>query len=238
MPSRPTPPALATAILLASALAGCAAPPSWLTGGRDAPPRDGATALACPGFEGWPQVAARTDQGWRERERFEAGPFRVVAAENGTPGGPWSRRYSFRAEPTSPPAGGQAAATAPAPATERVVLSLGSYEATTTTLRRLGGLGPRARLWHLDGYLGPRHVTYAFFEAEPRYPEVRARVVAILRSGDPAEGALSSTDGCTGRIALTPDPDVPAREVDRSTVHEVASAGGRRGPETAPPPPP
>lgn len=233
MPPRPLP--LATATLLASALAGCASTPSWLTDLVGAP-RDGAAALSCPAFKGWPQVSARTDQGWRERERFTAGAYRVVAAENGTPAGPWASRYLFRAEPSPPTAGPSAGAATDAGATgsRPVVLSLGSYEATTATLRRLGGLGPNARLWHLDGYLGPRHVTYGFFEAEPRYPEIRARVLAILGSGDPAEGALSSTDACTGRISLTPDPAVPAREVDRSTVHEVAAAGGRREAEAGP----
>ena len=69
MPPRPLP--LATATLLASALAGCASTPSWLTDLVGAP-RDGAAAPSCPAFKGWPQVSARTDQGWRERERFTA----------------------------------------------------------------------------------------------------------------------------------------------------------------------
>ena len=107
-----------------------------------------------------------------------------------------------------------------------MLFSLGSYEPTDTTLRRLGRLRPGApRVWHLDGYLGARHFTYGIYQAEPAYRDVRARVAEVLAAGDPGRGAISATDGCTGELTLSVDPAVPEFQLDAATTHEVVAAG-------------
>lgn len=61
------------------------------------------------------------------------------------------------------------------------VISLGSYEFTTSAMRSSGELKPDARAWHLDGYLPDgAHETFGIFKAEPSYDETRAMVVDVL----------------------------------------------------------
>jgi tetratricopeptide (TPR) repeat protein len=70
-------------------------------------------------------------------------------------------------------------------------LSLGSYESTTTIAIETRAIKKGERLYHLDGYYpGGEHRTFAFFNSEPSYDEIRKAVVEVLEG---RTRALSST---------------------------------------------
>lgn len=80
------------------------------------------------------------------------------------------------------------------PVTRNVVftVSLGSYNWTTQVSRESGNIGPKDRVYHLDGYAPDgTHITYAFFDSEPEYDTVRSLVFKVF-SG--THRPLSSTE--------------------------------------------
>jgi len=60
-------------------------------------------------------------------------------------------------------------------------ITLGSYDATNAIAHATGEVPEGVRLFHLDGYYPGRHATYAFYQGEPSYDDVRTRVIEIVR---------------------------------------------------------
>jgi len=111
------------------------------------------------------------------REQFELGGQRVLVFESFELKGERAVRYSFRI--------------AEVPSQKFLwVISLGSYDFTTSYMRSAGELKPDERAWHLDGYTPDNsHKTYGIFTREPTYEETRAMVVDVL------EGRLKPVSG-------------------------------------------
>jgi len=59
-------------------------------------------------------------------------------------------------------------------------ISLGSYDFTNRIAWETGDLPRDKRLYHLDWYQGTAHRTYAFYESQPTYDTVRAKVLDVL----------------------------------------------------------
>ncbi len=69
-------------------------------------------------------------------------------------------------------------------------LSVGSYPTTTEVARANGTIGPKDRIYHLDGYGDDgSHQTYGFYTNRPDYQKIREEVRRII-SGD--QKAISS----------------------------------------------
>lgn len=63
------------------------------------------------------------------------------------------------------------------------LISLGSYDSTSSISRELEGKPKDWRLYHLDGYCGNSHTTYGFFDSKPSYQSIREIVIDIYESG-------------------------------------------------------
>ena len=64
-------------------------------------------------------------------------------------------------------------------------ISLGSYEATDAVAHKLGEIGPKDRLFHLDGYYSDgSHETYGFYKNAPTYEVVKDKVIQILKGNN------------------------------------------------------
>lgn len=63
-----------------------------------------------------------------------------------------------------------------------LIVSLGSYEATTKIARELGEIKPNGRMYHLDGYEPDGgHKTFAMFKKLPDYEKVKELAVKALK---------------------------------------------------------
>jgi cytochrome c-type biogenesis protein CcmH/NrfG len=114
------------------------------------------------------------------REQFKAGGKSVLVYESFELTGERAVRYSFRVP-------------APTKGLERVI-SLGSYEFTTNSMREAGDLKADERAWHLDGYWPDNsHKTYGIFTKEPTYEATRAMVVDVL------DGKLKASSGTSAK---------------------------------------
>jgi tetratricopeptide (TPR) repeat protein len=106
-------------------------------------------------------------RGFFTRDQFDVGDQHVTVFQYFELQGEHPVRYSFRLRKKGEDQGR---------------ISLGSYPATTQFMHELGTLDRTERAWHLDGYpTGGGHVTWGFFEAEPAYVDVKARVIAVLK---------------------------------------------------------
>ena len=126
------------------------------------------------------------------REQFQEGRYSIMAFERFELAGEWSVRYRFvlADETSSRP--------------ERVV-ALGSYRVTTELARLDSVVGRGERILHLDGYgPGMEHQTFAFYQREPPYEEIRERVVEIARN---TRQPISATIVSPGGVALSYLPD-------------------------------
>jgi tetratricopeptide (TPR) repeat protein len=110
----------------------------------------------------------KVDQPQYCREQFDVSGMRVLAFERFKLEGERARRYVFhvfgkdrnRAE---------------------FQVSLGSYTSTNQIEREAGRMREDQRLFHLDGYYpGGEHRTFAFYEDEPTYDQVREKVIEIV----------------------------------------------------------
>ncbi|WP_041948364.1 tetratricopeptide repeat protein [Turneriella parva] len=112
------------------------------------------------------------------REQFVRKGFRVLALEFFELTGERAVRYAF--------------VVLTADGKEDYRISLGSYDATTKISRELGEIGPKERVFHLDGYYkgGREHRTFEMYLGEPKYEEIKRTVIEIL---DGKKKASSST---------------------------------------------
>ncbi len=78
-------------------------------------------------------------------------------------------------------------------------ISLGSYEKINQIEKEIGRLPDGVRLFHLDGYSPSEthqygsHYTYAFYEGEPSYWDIRDIVIEVVESGDWRTRAVSGS---------------------------------------------
>jgi hypothetical protein len=77
--------------------------------------------------------------------------------------------------------------------TQPYAITLGSYDSTTQIERELGNIKSHERVWHLDGYTGKQHFTYAFFNKELTYLEVKEMVIKIVEDDDIGKKSISSS---------------------------------------------
>jgi hypothetical protein len=102
------------------------------------------------------------------REQFQHGTQKVMVFESFELKGERPVRYAF--ELVAPEGKGS-----------QRTLSLGSYDFTNQVMKRPADRADPRRIFHLDGYTPDgSHQTFAFFEGEPSYEDVRKAVVAIL----------------------------------------------------------
>lgn len=102
------------------------------------------------------------------RDQFLAGGRRILVFEYFELSGQRPVRYSFIVLTSA--------------GKEDYHLSLGSYEETTKIARELGEIGPKDRIFHLDGYYegGRRHSTFGMYNVEPKYEDIKRSVIQIL----------------------------------------------------------
>lgn len=72
---------------------------------------------------------------------------------------------------------------------EHYRLSLGSYEATNQLAREGGELAGGERVYHLDGYFGEKHKSYAFYKGiqPPSYDQIRPSALKIIKEINKAQ---------------------------------------------------
>ena len=134
------------------------------------------------------QAAGKVEAKFTEycREQFEAGGVKVMAFESFALTGERAVRYAFRVVG----ADGKLSR----------VISLGSYDFTTSYMRESGQLKPDERAWHLDGYRPDgSHQTFGIYTREPGYEQTRAWVVEVLEDKLKAQSGTSAPAPAKGK---------------------------------------
>lgn len=129
--------------------------------------------------------SAYKDRKFFARDLFEVDDYKVIGFEYFDLSGEFAKKYHFfgQNKKTQLP----------------FTISLGSYKGVNEFEKELGNLADGQRLYHLDGYDGKKHYTYAFYKGEPDYNDVKKFAEKIFKEGDPQKMSISSS-GFSGGV--------------------------------------
>ena len=115
------------------------------------------------------------------RDQFTIGEYDIIALQYYKLEGKRAKRYHFVVEKEKSPKSSYA-------------ITLGSYPETTLMAREQGNIKEDERIWHVDGYTGTRHFTYAFFNTKLSYQKMKEIVIEIVKDDDIGKQSVSSSD--------------------------------------------